>query len=99
MEKFARSGTGDAPGSALLDCKEAGISEQSYYRWRKAYGAHQKGLRCCPPTSVDRSKSVTVATVKVSPRDDAAFTYRSSLAGQASERCEINVTPAHARTH
>jgi len=45
MEKFARSGTGDASGSALLDCKEAGISEQSYYRWRKAYGAHQKGLR------------------------------------------------------
>ena len=44
MEKFARSGTGDAPGSALLDRKEAGISEQSYYRRRKAYGAHQKGL-------------------------------------------------------
>jgi hypothetical protein len=29
MEKFARAGTGDAPGSALLDRKEAGISEQS----------------------------------------------------------------------
>ena len=59
MEKFARWGAGDAPGSALLDCKEAGISEQSYYRWRKKYGADQKGLRCCPPTSVDRRKSVT----------------------------------------
>jgi hypothetical protein len=38
MEKFARAGTGHVPGSALLDCKEAGISEQSYYRWRKEYG-------------------------------------------------------------
>ena len=94
MEKFARSGTGDASGSALLDCKEVGISEQSDYRWRKEYGAHQKGLRCCPPTPVDRSKNVTVATVKVSPRDDAAFTYRSSLAGQAFGRRELNLSPA-----
>jgi hypothetical protein len=45
MEKFARSGTGDASGSALLDCKEVGISEQSDYRWSKEYGVHQKGLR------------------------------------------------------
>jgi NADPH:quinone reductase-like Zn-dependent oxidoreductase len=45
MEKFARWGAGDAPGSALLDCKEVGVSVQSDYRWRKEYGAHQKGLR------------------------------------------------------
>ena len=24
--------------SAALACKEAGVSEQSYYRWRKEYG-------------------------------------------------------------
>jgi hypothetical protein len=29
MEKFARAGTGNAPWSALLDRKDAGISEQS----------------------------------------------------------------------
>ena len=61
MEKFARSGTGDASGSALLDCKEVGISEQSYYRWRKEYGAHQKGLRRCTlVTTVDMASSRTV---------------------------------------
>jgi transposase-like protein len=27
--------------SALLACREAGISEQSYYRWRKEYGGLQ----------------------------------------------------------
>ena len=31
-----------ATGSSLgLACKEAGISEQSYYRWRKEYGGLQ----------------------------------------------------------
>jgi transposase-like protein len=24
--------------TAALECKEAGVSEQSYYRWRKEYG-------------------------------------------------------------
>lgn len=60
MEKFARSGIGDAPGSALLDCREVGISEQSYYRWRNEYGAHQKGLlRCTFVTAVDMASSRT----------------------------------------
>jgi len=27
--------------SAALACKEAGVSEQSYYRWRKEYGGLQ----------------------------------------------------------
>ena len=27
--------------STLIACREAGISEQSYYRWRKEYGGLQ----------------------------------------------------------
>jgi putative transposase len=27
--------------STPLACKDAGITEQSYYRWRKEYGGHQ----------------------------------------------------------
>jgi len=29
--------------SAQLACRDAGISEQSYYRWRKEYGGLQLG--------------------------------------------------------
>jgi hypothetical protein len=58
MEKFARSGTGDASGSALLDRKEAGISGQSYYRWRKECGTHQKGSEILTATVAPRVELV-----------------------------------------
>jgi putative transposase len=37
--------------SIAVACKEADVSEQSYYRWRKEYG----GLKVATPTKVARA--------------------------------------------
>jgi hypothetical protein len=78
MEKFARWGAGDAPGSALLDCKETGISEQSYYRWRKEYGALQKGLRCCPSISDDGFNDGSMARAPKPSQENHHVTARQA---------------------
>ena len=39
---------------AALACKEAGISEQSYYRWRKEYGGLEIALAECVCRAADR---------------------------------------------